>query len=354
MNSPVNFWNHYLMPMVRARNRKPPGVIVNEIIRCYRTYRRFPRQYFRLGLYLDFIEADVCDYIPKRFIYEYQIKVNGAQFPEEITEKLIFARIMEKYGLPVVREYFSTRDGTTFTAPNGATLTASEALARISMGDGQAFVKPVSGRKGADVSLFDAGKDRLEDVCTPGNHLLFQPVVRQHPALHALNPSAVNTLRLATVRSGGDITIVAAVLRVGRDGNIVDNSSLGGMTVPIDLQTGALGRYARTKVEFQLNRLDRHPDTNVAFAEIVIPFWSEVCDLVRRGAEAFVSLGTIGWDIAITPDGPVVIEANGPWGVEVFQLGQPLGRTEIGRLALAYHREATGRALTLPPLKQPV
>ncbi len=41
-------------------------------------------------------------------------------------------------------------------------------------------------------------------------------------------------------------------------------------------------------------------------------------------------------DIAILPDGPMVIEGNRTWGTKLFQMaGIPLARTQFGRAVLA-------------------
>lgn len=45
--------------------------------------------------------------------------------------------------------------------------------------------------------------------------------------------------------------------------------------------------------------------------------WEEAFALVRGAAPHFLPLRTLGWDIAITPDGPMIIEANAHWGAEV-------------------------------------
>ena len=93
---------------------------------------------------------------------------------------------------------------------------------------------------------------------------------------------------------------------------------------------------------FDETRFDRHPDTGAVFAEVTVPFWDEVRDITARAAPA-LPLGSLGWDVALTPEGPVLIEANYSWGIDTMQMGWGgLGMTEIGRRALE-HRDATIR-----------
>jgi hypothetical protein len=51
----------------------------------------------------------------------------------------------------------------------------------------------------------------------------------------------------------------------------------------------------------------------VVFRGFAIPLWAEACALVERAALAFLPLRTIGWDVAVTPRGALLIEGNVTW-----------------------------------------
>ena len=72
---------------------------------------------------------------------------------------------------------------------------------------------------------------------------LVQEAVHQHPMISALNPTSVNTLRMVTYRSGMEILLVYAVIRIGRKGQVIDNQSTGGISTKIN-PDGTLGKYA--------------------------------------------------------------------------------------------------------------
>ena len=44
-----------------------------------------------------------------------------------------------------------------------------------------------------------------------------------------------------------------------------------------------------------------------------LPFWPQVSRLVLGGAPHFMPMRALGWDVALTPDGPVIIETNTRW-----------------------------------------
>lgn len=334
MRSPVNFWKHYLKPFVRARNRKPIGTIMREVAGLFRAHGTIPEHYFRLGLYADYITSDVHDYLLRRPIYRFQERVNGEKWPEATNNKVIFSALMAKHGIRCVTEYFSYDPEQGFARPGGEPISAATAARIIAADGGRAFVKPVRGSLGIGIRIYDQERDDLQRFCKGSEYLIFQPFIEQHPVLAQLNPSSVNTVRIDTLRENDRVTCNLAALRFGRAGQVTDNGSAGGMAAPVDIATGAVGTYARTKAAYSTERLDRHPDSGIVFSSITVPFWPELLDLVQRGAAALDPLVTLGWDIAITPDGPMVIEANARWGSEVFQLCYPLRHTEIGRRAL--------------------
>jgi hypothetical protein len=45
-----------------------------------------------------------------------------------------------------------------------------------------------------------------------------------------------------------------------------------------------------------------------------LPEWGAACALVLAACPAFLPVRALGWDVALTPEGPVVIEANTRFG----------------------------------------
>jgi hypothetical protein len=70
-----------------------------------------------------------------------------------------------------------------------------------------------------------------------------------------------------------------------------------------------------------------------------LPDWQAARQMVRSAAPAFLPLRTLGWDVALTPAGPVVVEANTRWGA----LPAPTMRAAIARLEAEAPRPARPR-----------
>lgn len=141
---------------------------------------------------------------------------------------------------------------------------------------------------------------------------LFQERVRQHAELDRLFPHALNTMRIVTFNIDGKIHVFNAAMRIGTGKSNVDNWGIGGIAVAIDLDTGKLRKYGFFKPKYG-RLVDEHPDTKISFHGFTIPFFKESLDMVRNMHGYLYGLHSIGWDVAVSPDGPVLIEGNEDW-----------------------------------------
>lgn len=155
-----------------------------------------------------------------------------------------------------------------------------------------------------------------------GNNIfLVQSKIVQHEALNRLYPHSVNTMRIVTCRDKhGDYKLLSASLRVGAHGNTVDNWAKGGLVVGIN-DDGRLKE--RGMYEFVIDgkfTQTQHPDTGIRFKNYVIPFYKEAVESSLRLHRLFYGIGSIGWDVAITADGPCFIEGNDNYEISLNQV----------------------------------
>lgn len=148
------------------------------------------------------------------------------------------------------------------------------------------------------------------------SRILVQKVLIQHDSLKYLNPSCVNTIRIVTLANGKrEIGVFSAFLRLGvTENSFVDNRAKGGLGVGINLKTGCLKKYGFAHDAFG-TKTKVHPVTKVEFEDYQIPYWKEVIELVINAHKQFYELQSIGWDIVITPNGPVILEGNDDWEI---------------------------------------
>ena len=203
---------------------------------------------------------------------------------------------------------------------NAETATVEETAAFLA-GQEAVFAKPNRGTCGNGieklrVAEFDSAQALLDYV--RGKKLLvLEQVLTQHPEMARLHPQSVNTLRIVTDVVDGTVHIAYVVLKIGTGDGYCDNSGQGGVICRVDPQTGTVVSVA-TDDYFQV--FERHPDTGVEFRGIKIPLFEEALALARRAALVVPQITHVGWDVAITPDGPVLIEGNDYPGTDLCQL----------------------------------
>jgi len=173
-----------------------------------------------------------------------------------------------------------------------------------------------------------------------GGDLLVQPRLVNHPALSDLANGVLSTVRLVTCRDERDgYEPTHAILRMARGTEAtVDNYHAGGIAASVDIATGVLAAATDMGANAATGWCPTHPDTGAPIEGRTLPFWSETLALARHAHAAFPFCTVIGWDIAITADGPVVIEGNGSPDVDIMQrpFRAPLGNARFGEL-LAFH-----------------
>ncbi len=157
-----------------------------------------------------------------------------------------------------------------------------------------------------------------------------------------MNPFCLNTIRLITLLTrDGEVEFLAAMLRTSSDGTAVDNFSLGGIVVGVDIETGKLKERGFQKTTHAVE-LRRHPLTGVVFKGFEVPYWNEVKETAAKAQKVFSELKTIGWDLAVSPSGPVMIEGNIEWGTTGIQatnggLLTQKNRALFARYGLTFH-----------------
>jgi hypothetical protein len=138
-----------------------------------------------------------------------------------------------------------------------------------------------------------------------------QERIRQHEVLRSIHPSSINTLRLLTIRTGEEIQLLSAVLRIGAGESTMDNWNSGGVAVPTDLQNGATDPPGLSKREGRC--VWSHPDTDVSFDGYSILLFQKSKKMVKNAHKEICQISSIGWDISISPQGPIIIEGNYRW-----------------------------------------
>ena len=266
----------------------------------------------------------------------------------EMTNKALFAECCEKFGIPYPHTLLSVRDGEVeWLCRKGDldqdlfcklqnSMGAIDTLSFRSIGAGQ-----YRGPNGQDLS-----RDEVLDMvrkASMGTWFLVQPWLKNHPSISDFAVDSLIAIRVVTcLNEAGVPEVTLAMLRVLAKleptwPDIPDEE----YATPIDLDTGRMGLFTGDNMRTSHLRYEKHLVTGKQIEGRILEEWPAVRDLAIRAHAAFLHRVLIGWDLALTDKGPVVLEGNTNLDVMFLQRvhDAPAGRTRMGEL-MNYHLEA--------------
>ena len=139
---------------------------------------------------------------------------------------------------------------------------------------------------------------------------LFQALALAHPAISAVSGGRLATVRFFTIVAEDGPHLFRACMKIPAGENAADNYwREGNLLAQLDMETGRIMRVTSGH-GLKAEEHTTHPDTGAALIGFVHPQWQEMRALALRGAALMHQVSMIGWDIACTAKGPVIIEMN--------------------------------------------
>lgn len=306
--------------------RKSIPLIIWEYGRFLLTKPNIAEQYFPKFLYRKGV-ANFNDYAITFKLRDQCLSLNHPDYNYILDDKYLFELFFKKHNLPVTN---------TFARNSNSLFFMDDAMVQINTSEHfLEFVKEVCSKSKVSKYIFikkqsdsSGGKfifkvsweklkentDELDEIfrVVRSSCFVFQEEVLQHKALSKINPFCVNSLRIESFTNKDNISrVFSGILRLGFSNSYVDNTSMGGAFVGIDFQKGVLKRLALS--DFSNGRARtyaEHPYSKVSFEGYPIPYFKEMMELVIKASQLVPQVKVVGWDIAITPVGPMIIEGN--------------------------------------------
>lgn len=269
-------------------------------------------------------------------------------------DKLGMHRICQEHGIATVPILVAAEDGK-LEYPR-------ERLADLQQ---DLFIKPrqSKGSRGAEIVRYADGKFITESGATLDHDglmeliarrsrqepILVQPRIKNHPGLADLADQALMRIRVITCLDGaGKPVITHAVLSnlCKLEPDWQTDIEYG---AAIDLESGALGMLTGDKGDMWLDWCEDHPVTHARVLGRVVPCWDEVRSIALAAHSACKDRLLVGWDIAIGPNGALLLEGNSYPDMDFLQRSHqcaigdsPLGPILYARLMEIERRAATG------------
>ena len=230
-----------------------------------------------------------------------------------LDNKVLFAHVMSALDLPTPAVFASFHKGSWSWIGDGR-----KALDDVLAAGGRFVIKPTLGKKGEAVRICRSASDMAKQR---GVDAIATAFVTQADYAAKIFPKSLNTIRVLMLRDGGGQAFLAAATH--RFGTLasapVDNFSSNGIVANVHRASGRLEHAIALGEGNQVQKLCHHPETGAAIAGTQVQDWPAVQGLVERLGAAFPYLIYVGWDIAMTPDGPIVIEGNSHPSLRFFQ-----------------------------------
>jgi hypothetical protein len=291
----------------KKSGRTKTGLLVDIVYSVLR-YKISIIEYFQFNFFLAKKEERI-KYVGTPLLEEYQLKMNPKSERSIVHNKLKFLEIYApfiKHGHATLADLQANNDSAVKVLHNKS---------------GKIVLKSIFGERGMRIEVISVrdldSQAIIKRLAATGNDFVEEYII-QHKDLMRLAPSAINTLRIVTqLNNNNEVDILSTLLRISIN-SAIDNWSAGNIAAPINPTTGIIECPACYK---DITKPDEyyHPITGVEIVGFKIPYWKESLQLAKDAALFNKNNRSIGWDIAITDNGPDLIEGNHNWDKVTWQ-----------------------------------
>ena len=307
-----------------------PKILIEMIIIGFRD-RCFPNHYLSRFLYKK-DQKNYLNYLPNKFIYNIKSNFNDRAVADVMENKLFFNYFYSQFNICMPKtimfnhsKMFCYRDKHQEINNVADFKSLLINVIQCNTSDNTLFIKKTYGSYGGE-KIFKITLEQIEQQPLTIDNLfqeviqsgfIYQENVIQHPDINMLNPSCLNTIRLDTfIDNSGHIDVISGFMRMSIENSHVDNVGAGGCFVGLNLKTGLLKKFGYMPFkQHGGNFLTEHPVTKTIFEHFKIPYVEEAKNLVIRTASLMPGLRLVGWDVGITPQGPILIEGNSDYNL---------------------------------------
>lgn len=253
----------------------------------------------------------------ERINYPYQIMLN---------DKLVFSKIVDKVFTPEVYGYI--QNGQYYV--NGEPVEekflwelvqtkATVMIKKCDDGGGKGIHRITFNQEGYHIDYVKKTTEQIIRELKGSSRYIVTEYIEQAEYSREIYENATNTIRIMTMRDkkSKEVSIMLAIHKFGSHSSApTDNIEKGGVSCPIDLETGTITKAMIMK-PYGLEWLESHPDSNRKIVGVQLPHWERVKSEVIRISRELEMIHYVGWDVVITDEGFKIIEGNNNPGLGV-------------------------------------
>ena len=281
-----------LAKMIGEKNKKSPFAI-----KCDMFFN-----FLKYGIgYTDYMKNDFVNlnskekktFITTKNYFNLIGYLNNRKYRIIFSDKIMFNQMFHKY---IKRDFIDIR------------VVGKEGLAKFMENKETVFAKAVDDFGGHNMSKIVVAEEKnVEDLYNrlySSEQFLVEDTIIQHKELQRINPYAVNSFRIVTLLKDGKVHILNNALRINVDTAV----SIGCSDAFCKLNED--GTQKTLFVDDTTKEHKTHPLTGEDLTNIQIPFVHEAFEMVKEAALVVPKIRYIGWDVAFTENGPIIVEGN--------------------------------------------
>ena len=277
---------------IAERNNKSVGYVKRDMIKNFIRYGIGYTDYLK-GDYINLTKEQKKTYVTTKSFYRLLAYLNNPKYDATMSDKIVFNKIFDKY---LGREWIDLRNSTV------------EDFKKFIKNKDVIFAKPPTDFGGHGIRKINTKdikniNELYKELLDKKINLIEEAII-QHKELDKLNPYAVNSFRIVTLVKDGKAHILANALRI----NVDDAIAIGCSDAYMRLDES--GKICSRVIDDVANVYEEHPIAKIKFSTVRIPFVKECFDMALKAALEVPEMRYVGWDIAITPKGPVIMEGN--------------------------------------------
>ena len=291
-----------IVDIIAKENNKSKLYIKFDIFMNFLTRGIGYTDYFR-GDYINLTKKEKDTFVTAKSFYKVIHYFNNYDYISIFHDKLIFDKFFKDY---LKRDYLNLRLCTTkefndFLEKHDVVF-AKDPLGECGHGIKKIVVSEVKNRK------------KLYNELIKNKQYLLEEAIVQCKELNEINPKVVNSFRIVTVVKDNKAYVIANALRVNQF-----DSEVIGCTNDIYFSLNEKGKISSKVIDDYGNVYKTHPMTSKEFSKVVIPGVKEAFEMCKKAALEVPEVRYVGWDVAFTDNGPVMVEGNEYPGYGILQ-----------------------------------
>lgn len=291
-----------IVEIISKENNKSKLYIKFDMLMSFLKYGTGYTDYFR-GNFINLSNKEKATFVTAKSFYKVIHYFNNYDYISIFHDKLIFDHYFKDY---LKRDFInlkkSTKEDFIEFLNKHDTVFAKDPLGECGHGITKIIVKDVE------------NKSSLYDELIKNKQFLVEEAIIQCEEMNEINPKAVNSYRIVTLVKDEKAYIVGNALRVNQfDADVI------GCTNDVYFSMNEEGKIDSKVIDDYGNIYKTHPLTSKEFSKVVIPGVKEAFEMCKKAALEVPEVRYVGWDVAFSNKGPVMVEGNEYPGYGILQ-----------------------------------